>query len=101
MSIQAFYEIRFCGNKRKTEFNGWNKLLTHFLNLEGSQSRFLEVGLEMCLDSRVTTCSSNWRNFLFCSLNVSADGMYISVTFMVIFQGGAWKDPLQIPGLIY
>ena len=62
MSIQAFYEIHFCGNKRKTEFNGWNKLLTQFLNPECSQSRFLDVGLEMYLDSRVRTCSSNWRN---------------------------------------
>jgi len=62
VSIQAFYEIHFCGNKRKTEFNGWNKLLTQFLNPECSQSRFLDVGLEMYLDSRVRTCSSNWRN---------------------------------------
>lgn len=101
MSIQAFYEIHFCVNKRKTGFNGWNKLLTQLLNPECSQSRFLDVGLEMYLDSRVRTCSSNWRNFLCCSLNVSADGVYISATVMAIFQGRAWKDPLQIPGLVY
>lgn len=37
--------------------------------------------------------SGNPMNFLFCSLGVSADGVYISVTVTVIFQSGAGKHP--------
>ena len=62
MSIQAFYEIHFCGNKRKTEFNGWNKLLTQFLNPECSQSRFLDVGFEASSNG-VRAGSSNLIDF--------------------------------------
>jgi len=63
------------------------------LNPEVSESRFLDVGLETSLDDRVRTNSGNQMNFLFCSLSVSADGIYINVTVMVIFQSRAGKHP--------
>lgn len=63
------------------------------MNPEVSESRFLDVGLEISLDDRVGTNSGNQMNFLFCRLSVSAVGMYVSVTVMVIFQSRSWKHP--------
>ena len=65
------------------------------------QTKNKTKGMKKKKDISFKCAVENWRNFPCCSLNVSADGVYISATVMAIFQGRAWKDPLQIPGLVY
>lgn len=58
------------GISMKTEEKQRLTIGNRFLSPEGSQSRFLDVGLK--------DGSGNLMNFLVCSLNVSGDGTWCS-----------------------
>ena len=63
------------------------------MNPEVGESRFLDESLETFLDDKVKTNSGDPMNFLFCSLSVSSDGIYISVTVTAIVQSRPWMHP--------